>query len=70
MIFILLAFLVIALISLFFIDKQKKTLKNKKINNSNSDTEYLKKVLEKTNERLKQEQEEQAYKNSIKKDYL
>lgn len=70
MIFILLAFLVIALISLFFIDKQKKTLKNKRINNSNSDTEYLKKVLEKTNERLKQEQEEQAYKNSIKKDYL
>jgi len=69
MVFILLAILAIALTSLFFIDKQEKTLKDKNLHDSNS-KEYLKKVMEKTNERLKQEQAEQAYKNSIKKNYL
>jgi len=70
MVFILLAILAIAITSLFFMNKQEQALKNKRLHNSDYDKEYLKKIMEKTNERLKQEQEEQTYKNSIKKNYL
>jgi Tfp pilus assembly protein PilO len=70
MFFILITILVIALVGLFFIDRQQKKIKEKRQRESFSDSNYLKQVEENTAKRLRQEQEQQEYKNKIKQDYL
>jgi type III secretory pathway component EscU len=71
---ILIFFLVMALSGLFLMNRQER-LRGARFSRRTSDKiyseeDYLKKVLEKTDRRLKEEKQEQSYKNNIKKDYL
>lgn len=72
--FILLFFLVMALSGLFLMNRQERLrgIRFKRWNSEKiySGEDYFKKVLERTDRRLKEEKQEQNYKNNIKKDYL